>query len=80
MKNFSEPPVISAKTLYDTRSWAEVTVHFPGGGHVRTAGRIRRTVSQSGNNPSIWINNICLPEDTPLYDYQKDDEYGVFYS
>ena len=74
MPNFSEPAKITARTLYDTTKWAEVTVHFPGGG------RLRRTVSQSGNNPSIWIADICLPEDTPMYDYQKDDEYGVFYS
>lgn len=70
---------LTAKTIHDTAEWAEITVHFPGGGHCKAEGRVRFTAGVDGKEGSVWIGNVCLKESTPIVDYQKDDEYGVFY-
>lgn len=71
---------VTAKSIYTTSEWAEVTVHFPGGGHVRAEGRVRLTEDPDPTREgSVWVGNVCLKESTSVVDYQKNDEYGVFF-
>jgi len=70
---------LTAKTIHAISEWAEITVHFPNGGHCKAEGRVRFSAGVDGKEGCVWIGNVCLKETTPVVDYGKNDEYGVFY-